>query len=87
MDFIISPQLLTMGDAQSLSRLYKDFISKDYFMALLDLEDYIAVKERCLTDYLRTGTPGAAGCWSILPALDSFPPIVLSRNMTRISGI
>lgn len=50
-DFIISPQLLTMGDAQSLSRLYKDFISKDYFMALLDLEDYIAVKERCLTDY------------------------------------
>ena len=51
MDFIISPQLLTMGDAQSLSRLYKDFISKDYFMALLDLEDYIAVKERCLTDY------------------------------------
>ena len=36
-DFIISPQLLTMGDAQSLSRLYKDFISKDYFMALLDL--------------------------------------------------
>ena len=51
MDFILSPELLALGDAGSLSRLYKDFIAKDYFMALLDLEDYIAVKERCLADY------------------------------------
>ena len=51
MDFILNPELLALGDAGSLSRLYKDFIAKDYFMALLDLEDYIAVKERCLADY------------------------------------
>lgn len=50
-NFILSPELLALGDAGSLSRIYKDFISKDYFMALLDLEDYIAVKEQCLTDY------------------------------------
>ena len=50
-DFILNPELLALGDAGSLSRLYKDFIAKDYFMALLDLEDYIAVKERCLADY------------------------------------
>lgn len=50
-DFILSPELLALGDAGSLSRLYKDFIAKDYFMALLDLEEYIAVKERCLADY------------------------------------
>lgn len=50
-DFILSPELLAMGDAGCLSRVYKDFIAKDYFMALLDLQDYIAVKERCLADY------------------------------------
>ena len=50
-DFILSPELLAIGDAGCLSRLYKDFIAKDYFMALLDLEDYIAVKERCLAEY------------------------------------
>ena len=50
-DFILSPQLLSLGDPESLARVYKDFIAKDYFMALLDLEDYIRVKEQCLTDY------------------------------------
>ncbi|SCJ81649.1 Maltodextrin phosphorylase [uncultured Flavonifractor sp.] len=50
-DFILSPQLLSIGSAERLTRLYKDFIAKDYFMALLDLEDYIAVKECCLHDY------------------------------------
>ena len=50
-DFLLSPQMLAVGDVESLTRLYKDFLAKDYFMALLDLEDYIAVKEKCLTDY------------------------------------
>ncbi len=50
-DFILSPQMLAVGDLDSLLRLYKDFLAKDYFMALLDLEDYIAVKEQCLTDF------------------------------------
>ena len=50
-DFLLSPHMLAVGDVESLTRLYKDFLAKDYFMALLDLEDYIAVKEKCLTDY------------------------------------
>ncbi len=50
-DFILSPQLLAIGKPDILARLYKDFIAKDYFMALLDVEDYIAVKERCFADY------------------------------------
>ncbi len=50
-DFLLSPELLAMGDPQCLARLYKDFIAKDYFMALLDLRDYINTKERCLSDY------------------------------------
>ena len=31
--------------------MYRDFLAKDYFMALLDARDYASVKERCLADY------------------------------------
>ena len=50
-DFILSPELMALGNMNSLLRLYKDFIAKDYFMALLDVEDYIRVKEQALADY------------------------------------
>ncbi|MBM6675475.1 glycogen/starch/alpha-glucan family phosphorylase [Olsenella uli] len=51
LDFICSPELLACGDAGCLTRVYRDFVAKDYFMALLDARDYVAVKERCLADY------------------------------------
>ncbi|OUQ78621.1 glycogen/starch/alpha-glucan phosphorylase [Flavonifractor sp. An100] len=50
-DFLVSPELLSVGDPASLSTLWKDMKSKDWFMALLDVEDYIATKERALEDY------------------------------------
>lgn len=50
-DFIISKQMIRIGDPENLCRLYKDLISKDWFMALLDLEDYIAAKEKIFADY------------------------------------
>ncbi len=50
-DFIVSPELLAIGDPASLSALWKDMKYKDWFMALLDVEDYIAAKDRCLKDY------------------------------------
>ena len=50
-DFIVSPELLACGDSASLARVYRDFVAKDYFMALLDARDYVATKERCLADY------------------------------------
>ena len=50
-DFLVSPELLAIGDPASLSTLWKDMKNKDWFMALLDVEDYIAVKDRCLQDY------------------------------------
>ena len=50
-DFIIGPELRAIGDFDSLWRLYKDFISKDYFMALPDTRGYIETKERMLSDY------------------------------------
>lgn len=50
-DFIISKQLIRIGDPANLCRLYKELISKDWFMTLLDVKDYIAVKEKAFADY------------------------------------
>ena len=50
-DFIISPMVMRLGDPENLARLYKDMTRKDWFMALLDVKEYIQVKERALEDY------------------------------------
>ena len=50
-DFIVSDAVLAVGDKERLTRLHKELINKDWFMTLLDLEDYIVTKERMLADY------------------------------------
>ena len=50
-DFIISKDLIRIGDPVSLARLYKELVSKDWFMTLLDVKEYIETKERMLADY------------------------------------
>lgn len=50
-DFIISKELIRIGDPVNLARLYKEIVGKDWFMALLDIKDYIRVKEQMLLDY------------------------------------
>lgn len=50
-DFIISKELIRIGDPVNLGRLYKEIVSKDWFMTLLDLRDYIETKEKMLKDY------------------------------------
>lgn len=50
-DFIISKQLIRIGDPVNLGRLYKEIVGKDWFMTLLDVKDYIRTKERMLEDY------------------------------------
>lgn len=50
-NFIISLELLAFGNEERLDRLYKELISKDWFMTLIDLEEYIEVKEKMLADY------------------------------------
>ncbi len=50
-DFIISKQALKVGHKENLERLYKELINKDWFMTLLDLEDYIEAKDRAFADY------------------------------------
>ena len=50
-DFIVDKKMLRIGDVECLCRLYKELVSKDWFMTLLDVKEYIAVKERMLADY------------------------------------
>ena len=50
-DFIISKDLIRIGDPVNLGRLYKEIVGKDWFMALLDVKDYIQTKEQMLADY------------------------------------
>lgn len=50
-DFLVSPELLAIGNPVELSTLWKDMKTKDWFMALLDVEDYIAVKDQAILDY------------------------------------
>ena len=50
-DFIVGPQCMKLGHKENLERLYKDILNKDWFMALIDLEDYIRVKDQMFADY------------------------------------
>lgn len=50
-DFIVSKQALKVGHKENLERLYKELLNKDWFMTLLDLEDYITTKDKALADY------------------------------------
>ena len=51
MDFIVSKQALAVGHRENLGRLYMELLRKDWFMTLLDLEDYIKVKDQAFADY------------------------------------
>ena len=50
-DFLVSPELLSLGDPAALSALWWDMKNKDWFMALLDVEEYITVRDRAIADY------------------------------------
>ena len=50
-DFIVGKQALKAGHKENLKRLHDELLNKDWFMTLLDLEDYIATKDRMIADY------------------------------------
>ena len=50
-DFIVGPQCMKIGHKENLERLYNDILNKDWFMALIDLEDYIKAKDQMFADY------------------------------------
>ncbi|MBG9366934.1 MULTISPECIES: glycogen/starch/alpha-glucan phosphorylase [unclassified Streptococcus] len=50
-DFIVSDQMRATGHPERLERLHNELMNKDWFMTLLDLEEYIQVKEATLAAY------------------------------------
>ena len=50
-DFIVSDTLLSIGHKENLERLYNELLNKDWFMTLLDLEEYIAKKDEIFADF------------------------------------
>ena len=50
-DFIVGKQALKAGHKKNLESLDKELLNKDWFMTLLDLEDYIKVKDQMMEDY------------------------------------
>lgn len=50
-DFIVSDKMLEIGHKENLERIYKELINKDWFMTLLDINDYIKTKEKAFKDY------------------------------------
>ena len=50
-DFIVSEQALAAGHEENLKRLHDELLNKDWFMTLLDLEDYIRTKDRMIADF------------------------------------
>lgn len=50
-NFIISPEMMKIGEPYHLLRIHAELIQKDWFMTLLDLKAYIEAKERAYADY------------------------------------
>ena len=50
-DFIVSTLCMQVGRRENLERLYNELLNKDWFMTLLDLEEYIKVKDAMIADY------------------------------------
>ena len=50
-DFIVGREALSVGREENLRRLYHELLNKDWFMTLLDMEDYIATKDRMFADF------------------------------------
>lgn len=51
LDFIVSEKLMAIGNEENLIRLYKEILRKDWFMTLLDFEEYCIKKEEVFKEY------------------------------------
>ena len=50
-DFIVGEELMALGNEANLTRLYNDIKNKDWFMALIDLAEFIQLKDLVFEDY------------------------------------
>lgn len=55
-DFIISNELLSVGDEWFLRRLHNELINKDWFMTFPDFEDYRNTRNKAYDDYCDLNT-------------------------------
>ena len=55
-DFIISNELISVGDEWFLRRLYNELINKDWFMTFPDFEDYRNTRNKAYDDYCDLNT-------------------------------
>ena len=69
-DFIVSDELLEIGQKESLERLHNELIVKDWFITLLDVEDYIRPRKAYLQT-TRIARPGQRRHLSTSARLDS----------------
>ncbi len=44
-DFIVSDEMLAVGNKENLERLYNELLNKDWFMTFPDFKEYVAAKE------------------------------------------
>ena len=49
--FIVSEPMLKLSKEEHLRNFYNELLNKDWFMTLLDLKDYIKVKDQVFADY------------------------------------
>lgn len=50
-DFLLGDMAMRVGHEENLKRLYRELLEKDWFMTLLDLEEYIKIKDKMFADY------------------------------------
>lgn len=50
-DMIIAPAIVKLGTLAKLKELHNEFLVKDWFMTLIDLEEYIVAKDKIFADY------------------------------------
>ncbi len=50
-DFIISGQMVALGDSVRLERLFTELTEKDWFMTFPDFDAYVAARERAYAEY------------------------------------
>lgn len=50
-DFIVSDELLKIGQKENLERLYKELLNKDWFMTFPDYQDYVETKDKIFAAY------------------------------------
>ena len=50
-DFITGEELLAIGDEESLTRLHRELIGKDWFMTFPDFDAYVKTREQAYADY------------------------------------